>query len=132
MEHPMDLSLLVVDDDRNLRRLLAREAAARGHAVWTACDGPNALLLAHAHKPSAILLDIAMPGIDGRDVLMRLKADPGTAPIPVFVLSGTTDPYTRELCLDYGADDFLEKPFEAGKVLDHLERALAAPVPPAP
>jgi two-component system KDP operon response regulator KdpE len=123
----MAFRLLIVDDDRTTRLLLTTAAEARGHVVWAAEDGETALALAAREHPDVVLLDIGLPGIDGRDVISRLKADPGTAHARVFMLSASDDPFTKELCFEYGAEDYFQKPFSARSVLDRLELAVGAP-----
>jgi two-component system alkaline phosphatase synthesis response regulator PhoP len=117
----MGLKLMVVDDDADLRSLVQKVAAQRGHQVVLAEDGAKALERIHAEKPDAISLDLQMPNLDGRDVMSRLKRDPATRDIPVVVVTSMDDEFTRELCLGLGADDFVDKPFDAHHLVGKLE-----------
>jgi CheY-like chemotaxis protein len=118
------LRILVADDETSLARLYAAYAQSRGHEVLVARDGAETLLAAAAGLPDVILLDISMPKLDGRDVLQKLKADPRTAPIPVLVVSAFGgDQNMRNLLLELGARDVLEKPVDLSIAFDKAERA---------
>lgn len=117
----MPLKILVADDDPYIRDIIARTAQRRGHTVIFAEDGAGTLAAALAEKPDALTLDIQMPRLDGRDVMSRLKRDPMTRALPVLVVSAQTDDFTRELVLEMGADDFVDKPFDANHLISKLE-----------
>lgn len=117
----MGLTLLVVDDDPDIRSLLSRAAVHRGHVVIQAEDGAQALEKVRTSIPDAVSLDIQMPRLDGRDVISRLKRDPTTRDIPVVVVTAMDDEYTRELCLEMGADDVVDKPFDVNHLIARLE-----------
>ncbi|MGC2857501.1 response regulator [Novispirillum sp. DQ9] len=124
--------ILVVEDDA-VNRLVALEILrGAGHAVESAADGPEGLARASggAEPYDAILLDLHMPGLDGTDVLRRIRAlpDPRRARVPVLLLSADVTPAARRRGLEAGADAFLTKPVEA----DALLRALEAPRSGAP
>lgn len=121
------LRLLVVEDDA-VNRLVAQEILrAAGHRVVTAADGREGLQrVTAAEKPfDAVLLDLHMPGLDGTDVLRRIRAlaDPARAAVPVLLLSADVTPLARQRGLEAGADAFLTKPIDAQALL----RALAVP-----
>jgi signal transduction histidine kinase/DNA-binding response OmpR family regulator len=102
--------ILVVDDQKISRKTLAGILGEAGHEVRPAASGPDGLETARSWHPDVIILDVHMPGMDGFEVVERLKRDPVTAPIPVVFLTG--DPPTDELVvrgLDMGAYDFLSK-----------------------
>lgn len=102
--------VLIADDDaaqRNLLRVLAEKA---GHHVIEAADGEQALKLAMSERPDVVLLDVMMPGLNGFEVCRQLKADPGTAPIPVLLVTSLADREDRIDGMRAGADDFLTKP----------------------
>jgi DNA-binding response OmpR family regulator len=119
--------VLIVDDNPDMRRLLERMAGAAGYAVRTAPDGETALKLAFAAPPMAVLLDVAMPGVNGLEVCRRLRADPRTATIPILLVTANADLTTRLQAFQAGADDFLAKPFDpqelAVRLRSHLELA---------
>jgi len=112
--HPV----LVIDDDPAVLELMTRFLEREGFAVRTALDGEAGLRLAAEVHPSAILLDILMPRLDGWAVLSRLKADPALAGIPVVVVSFVDD---RGLGFSLGAADYLTKPVEWGRLKQALD-----------
>ena len=102
-------SILVVDDAPDLLRLVRRGLEADGHTVLTTDDGAEGLRLGLTMKPDLTILDLVMPGVDGRAVLSGMLASDPTA--RVVVLSGRAETSVRVECLDRGAIDFLPKPF---------------------
>ena len=117
--HP-DRSVLVVDDDEGVRRLLAYELAPLGVQVLEAADGSAALEIALAERPGAILLDVLMPGMDGWETLHSLKQRPETRNIPVIMLSVVEN---RAFGLSLGAFDYLVKPLDVSNIVESLSRA---------
>jgi signal transduction histidine kinase len=118
--------LLIVDDDTQLLRGLEIRLTAAGFNVVTAVDGETALEVIAKGNPDMILLDNFMPGIEGWEVLSRLKSDPATADIPVVMLSaGLRD---QQKCLDLGASFFLQKPCDVKTIVAALREATAKPV----
>jgi CheY-like chemotaxis protein len=114
-----DSTVLVVDDDPAIVSFLREALEDEGYEVATAVAG-EALPLAHDLHPSVILLDAAMPGMDGLEVSRRLRADPVTAPIPIVAMSAQHN-------LDAAADrmpvnDRLPKPFELDQLYDTVAR----------
>jgi len=109
--------ILLAEDDRFLRR--AAEAALKraGFTVLAAADGEEALRMARAEKPDLVLLDLIMPKLQGFEVLKALKADPGTATIPVVVLSNLGQDGDVRRALEGGAVAYLVK---ANLSLDEL------------
>jgi CheY-like chemotaxis protein len=117
------LRILVAEDDPAVSKLYATYANSRGHAVVVAKDGAEALLAAATERPDLILLDIAMPRLDGRDALRALKASPHTRGIPVLVISAFGgDQGMRDLLLELGAWDVLEKPVDLQIAFNKAER----------
>ena len=111
--------VLVIDDDPHMRDLLARFLGRDGLGVATAANGEDGLALARAMSPSAIILDVMMPRMDGWAVLSALKADPDLAEIPVIMVS-----MIRETGLAYslGAADYLTKPVDWQRLKDTVDR----------
>src|SRR6266849_6115261 len=105
----MGLRILVADDDSRLLAMVEAVAEARGHSVIQVDRGDQVIPKTIAEHPEAIVLDLMMPALDGRDVLSRLKSDPKTSGTPVVVVTGRADEYTRDLCFQYGAADVLLK-----------------------
>jgi serine phosphatase RsbU (regulator of sigma subunit) len=105
-------TILVADDDAASRKLLSRILTRAGFSCSQAPDGIEALKLLHADPPSLLLLDFDMPGMDGAEVLKRLRADSNAmvAQIPAIMLTGHGGEESEVLCLEAGADDFVTKP----------------------
>ncbi len=121
--------ILVVDDERAIRRFLAASLTAHGYIVREAGSGEEALSEVMAQRPDVIILDLWLPGIDGVEVTRRLREWTQT---PIIVLSVRDDEQTKVTALDAGADDYLTKPFGVGELLARVRAALrhAAPSPP--
>jgi CheY-like chemotaxis protein len=117
---PSTRTILVVDDDDDVRGLL-RATIERGvHRVVTADDGEEALRTIALAAPDLVLLDVNMPGTDGPEVCRRLKADPATRAIPVLMLTAATQDADRQRGLAAGADGYITKPFSPRSLLDQL------------
>jgi len=107
--------ILVVDDDQGNRDLLGRRLVREGFAVHTAADGQAALeLLGHQPSPpiELVLLDVMMPGLDGYEVLRRLKGDARLRELPVLMISALDEVGSVVRCIELGAEDYLPKPFD--------------------
>ncbi|MFH5924387.1 response regulator [Roseomonas xinghualingensis] len=117
--HPGAGLVLVVDDDPASRELLSRFVLRDGFTVRTAQDGEEGLRLAKLLRPSAILLDVMMPRMDGWSVLTALKADPELAEIPVVMVSIVQE---RALAVSLGAADYLVKPVQWHRLRRVLDR----------
>jgi DNA-binding response OmpR family regulator len=102
------VKILLVEDSRTIRLENERALIQAGYEVICAEDGEAALRLAHEKRPDLILLDLLLPRISGLDVLRRMKIDAATAGIPVVVGSGLSQ-RNREMLIEAGADDYLEK-----------------------
>ncbi len=113
--------VLVVDDDRSLRRMLDRTLAAEGFEVTVAADGGGALAAAERAAPDVIVLDVAMPGLDGLAVCRRLRSR-GLA-TPILMLTARDAVPDRVAGLEAGADDYLVKPFAVQELVARV-RAL--------
>ena len=105
-------NILVVDDDPLNQRLLTGTLERFGHTTSSASDGSTALAMLAEAPPDVVLLDLVMPGMDGIQVLERIKADPDLRHLPVIVISGVDDAESIVRCIEMGADDFLPKPFD--------------------
>lgn len=113
--------ILVVDDDPPLRRMLARTLNAEGYEVTVAADGGAALLAAERVAPDVIVLDVAMPAMDGLSVTRRLR-DRGLG-TPILMLTARDAVVDRVAGLEAGADDYLVKPFAVAELVARV-RAL--------
>lgn len=108
-------SVLVVDDDAPIRRMLRRTLAAEGYEVETAADGGEALAAVERSVPDLLVLDVAMPGVDGLDVCRRVRR--AGLGLPILLLTARDAVADRVVGLDAGADDYLVKPFAAEELL---------------
>jgi two-component system phosphate regulon response regulator PhoB len=102
--------VLIADDRESIRSLFHRLLSADGHDVVLAPDGASALAAVRRHRPDVVLLDFAMPLVDGLEVCRQLKADPATRLTPVVLVSGQTDLADRINGIEAGADEYLSKP----------------------
>jgi CheY-like chemotaxis protein len=112
--------ILIVDDFEDARELYGEYLRLRGYEVTGAADGPEALHLALPSHYDLIILDLALPRMDGISVLRALRAAPGTARTPIIILSASVGNEPRDESLRAGADLFLEKPC----LPDELESAV--------
>lgn len=117
----MNTSILVIDDDPKITDFLRRALAYEGYRVDTAGDGPGGLLRARDHPPDLVILDVMLPGLDGREVARRLRAGGDT---PVLMLTARDEVADRVAGLDAGADDYLVKPFALEELLARIRALL--------
>ncbi|MBK5222775.1 MAG: response regulator transcription factor [Acidimicrobiia bacterium] len=118
----MTHSILVVDDDRAIRESLGRALRLEGYEVVLAPDGAAALELVRTAAPSAIILDVMMPNVDGLTMCRVLRAEGDRTPI--LMLTARTETSDRVAGLDAGADDYLPKPFELDELLARVRALL--------
>ena len=112
-------TVLVIDDDSPTRELIARGLQKEGFAVLTAATGEEGVRIAREKRPDVISLDVLMPGMDGWTALGLLKNEPGTASIPVVMVSMADD---RDIGMALGAADYLQKPVDREKLVATLRR----------
>ncbi len=101
--------ILIIEDDKFLRELIARKLTKEGYQIVEAIDGEEGLKKAKEESPDLILLDLILPGMDGFEVLAKVKDDPKTSLIPVLILSNLGQKDEIEKGLKLGAEDFLVK-----------------------
>jgi two-component system phosphate regulon response regulator PhoB len=130
----MAKTVLVIDDEPELAKLVDYNLTKAGYLVLTARDGEAGLAAARRHSPDLVILDVMMPGLDGWEVCKRLRAEPSTAGTPVLMLTAKAEEADRVLGLELGADDYLVKPFGirelAARVKALLRRAEGASTSP--
>src|SRR5450631_1816127 len=118
---PME-RILVVEDDRAVQKALKRLFEAEGFAVEISADGKSALEAYRTLSPAAVVLDLRLPAMSGRDVCREIKQQaPG---LPVIVLSAASDVSDKVLLLELGADDYVTKPFSPRELLARVRAAL--------
>lgn len=113
------MNILLVEDDLNLVDALSRMLVARGFQVVCCADGIEALVMLRQRQFDAALLDLTLPGLDGLEVLQRLR-DEGSR-LPVLVMTARTAVEDRVLGLNSGADDYLSKPFDVEELVARLK-----------
>ena len=117
----MSLRILAVDDEPQILRFLKPSLVAAGYEVITEQTGAGALKAAATRSPDAILLDLGLPDMDGKDVIARLREWSKT---PIIIISARDREAEKISALDLGADDFVNKPFGIGELLARLRAAL--------
>ena len=115
-------TILVVDDETNVRRLLNHELTNRGYLVLEAGNGGAAIDLAREHHPDLITMDVLMPVLDGYDAIKLIKGDPATKDIPILILSIVEN---QNLGIEFGANQFISKPFTVDEMLESVSRLLS-------
>ena len=124
----MGKTVLVVDDDPSVRRLLTLAFRLEDFTVFTAATGEAALDAVHLHSPAVVVLDAVMPGIDGMEVCRRLRATLGWGPTVVMV-TGRTDVADRLAAVESGADDYVVKPVRVVDLVERVKGALRSDPP---
>ena len=113
--------VLVVDDERPIRRFLRTSLEVHGYDIFEAADGLDALAAVVNHRPDLVILDLGLPELDGVEVTRRLRE---WTQIPIIVLSVRDQEADKIAALDAGADDYLTKPFGIGELLARMRVAL--------
>ena len=117
----MAVSVLIVEDDKNIQSLLQMYLEKEGYAVTVADDGGAGMIKFHAIKPDLVLLDVMMPVMDGWSVCKMIRAESQT---PIIMLTAKSETDDKVTGLRYGADDYITKPFEMKEVLARIEAVL--------
>ncbi len=120
----MAKTVLVVDDEPELVKLLDYNLTRAGYLVLTARDGEKGLAAARQHHPDLIILDVMMPGLDGWEVCKKLRQEPATAGVPLLMLTAKVAESDRVLGLELGADDYVTKPFGVSELLARVKALL--------
>jgi two-component system, OmpR family, alkaline phosphatase synthesis response regulator PhoP len=117
-------TILVVDDEPGIVTVVRDYLDRAGYRVLTAGDGVTALRLARAERPSLLVLDLMLPGLDGLDVTRALRRDPVTAQLPIIMLTARVEEADRLIGLELGADDYLTKPFSPRELVARIRAVL--------
>ncbi|MFB6240762.1 MAG: response regulator [Gemmatimonadota bacterium] len=129
-----DEHILVVDDEPDILSLLVYQLSQEGFKVSTAVNGRSAISTARDEHPDCVVLDLMLPGIDGYEVLKTLRRDESTGDIPILLLTARQEEQERVRGFEYGADDYVTKPFSNRELVLRvkalLRRAQSEPVSP--
>jgi two-component system, cell cycle response regulator DivK len=120
-------TVLLVEDNEDNRTIYTTILRHVGHEVIEAANGEDGIRLARERLPAVILMDVAMPGIDGWEATRRLKGDPATAGIPVIALTAHAMAEDRQRAADAGCEGYLAKPIEPRRVVEEVNRMLERP-----
>lgn len=121
----MKAKILVVDDEPEAVEVLTYSLKEAGFTTCHAEDGAKAIVLAKEQHPALILLDLMLPKVDGFEVCRVLRRDPGTAAIPIIMLTARTAEMDRVVGLEIGADDYVTKPFSPREIVIRIKKLLA-------
>jgi DNA-binding response OmpR family regulator len=126
-----DVTVLVVDDDPVIMRLLEVNFEMEGYRVVTATDGAVALERIENERPDLVVCDIMMPVVNGLEVVERLRNsdDEGLRALPVILLSAKAQASEVQKGLDVGADDYITKPFDPLELIERVQALLETPTP---
>ncbi len=118
-------TVLLVEDDPVILRLLEVNFDLEGFGVLLAQDGAEGIEVARAKRPDVIITDIMMPKVSGIELVAALKADVETASIPILLLSAKAQTGDLKAGMDAGADDYVTKPFEPLDLIDRVNALLS-------
>jgi len=119
--------ILLIEDDKFLRELIIQKLGREGFEVAEAPEGERGLSKMKEERPDLVLLDLILPGIDGFEVLSRMKKDPVLASIPVIILSNLGQRDDVQKGIDLGAEDYLIKAhFTPGEIVEKIKATLEA------
>lgn len=118
------MRILIADDNRQIRMLVAAALRSLGHELLMAEDGEEALEMATASPPDLVLLDVQMPGLDGFEVLRFLRARPETAVMKVVMLTADAQAVDKLRGAELGADGYVVKPFSPSALRETVRRVL--------
>ena len=124
--------ILIVDDTKDILLVVARRLKSWGYEPLTAESGEEGLKIIEEQKPNLVLLDIMMPKMKGRDVCLRMKANPETAHIPVIFLTALGLADHIKAGMDVGAADYIVKPFEPAELKERIAIVLSRQQPNGP
>ncbi len=128
----MKKRILIADDEPDVIKLLQKNLEAAGFEVLKAVDGVSALGLTRKDKPALLILDVMMPGVSGLEVCRTLKNDPKTARLPIILLTARQEEVDRVLGFEFGADDYVVKPFSPREVTLRVQALLRRNNPASP
>jgi phosphate regulon transcriptional regulator PhoB len=125
-------TVLIVEDEPDIRNLIALHLSRDGFRCRTASNGVDALADARAARPDLVVLDLMLPGLGGLEVCRRLRADAATAALPIIMLTAKADEVDRVVGLELGADDYVVKPFSPKELVARVRAVLRRSRSPVP
>ena len=125
----MQNKVLMIDDDVNIAKIVKLNLEKEGYNAFVANDGETGLAIIEAEDPDLVLLDIMMPGMDGMEVLRRIRKDKTT---PVIMLTAKDDTFDKVLGLELGADDYITKPFDSKELMARIKAVIRRSAQNAP
>lgn len=117
--HP---TILIAEDNKDMAGILVQLLEAEGYETKVACNGGGIFDFLRKGTPDLILLDIMMPGVDGAETLLKIKSQPRTQDIPVIICTGLDDMNSVEKFFNWGAADYILKPFDNERVLQKVRK----------
>ncbi|HRV96003.1 MAG TPA: response regulator transcription factor [Anaerolineae bacterium] len=117
-------TILVVDDDKEIVRLVRAYLEKAGYQVLTAYDGSTALHILRRERPALVVLDLMLPDQDGWDITRLVRSDPALASMPIIMLTARIDDTDKIIGLELGADDYVTKPFNPREVVARVRSVL--------
>jgi CheY-like chemotaxis protein len=117
--------ILVIEDDEYSRDALAHLLAAEGYEAQSASDGESGLTKAHEMQPDVIVLDLNLPGIDGKEVIQMLRNDGPLRDVPILIVTGDED-RAAQSAVEMGADGYLTKPVEFDDLIGAIDKLKGA------
>jgi DNA-binding response OmpR family regulator len=125
-----EITILVVDDEASVRDVVKRYLEREGYQVLLAASGPEALLTLERERDQIglVVLDVMLPGLDGLEILKRVRGD---NPVPIIILSARSEEFDRVMGLELGADDYVLKPFSPRELVSRVKAVLRRGIPDA-
>ena len=120
----MAMTILIVDDEKDIVDLLSYNLEKEGFSVIKAYDGEAALELAKSKKPDLVILDLMLPGVRGLDVCRFIRKMPELETLPIIMLTARSDQTDKILGLEIGADDYITKPFNVRELIARVRAVL--------
>ena len=120
----MKETILIVEDEKDIVKMLDYNLKKEGYKILVAHDGEDALDMANTKLPDLILLDLMLPGVDGLEVCKELKSERKTASIPVIMLTAKSQESDKIVGLELGADDYVTKPFSPRELIARIKAVL--------
>ena len=120
------MTILVIEDETQMRRLLKVSLEGHGYKMWEAINGQDGLVAVAGYKPDIVLLDLGLPDMDGKEVVRRIRE---WSSVPIIILSAREQEGEKVEALDAGADDYITKPFGMSELMARIRVSLRRQVP---